>query len=125
MHLQAKTWFETQYSEGQTVGYAWVVILGFIRLTTKRGIMNNPLDTPTCLAMLDILLNHPSAQIIHPSERHLGILGRLLLGAGTAGNLSTDAHLAALAIEHSAELVTFDRDFERFSGLRFKLLSTK
>jgi uncharacterized protein len=47
---------------------------------------------------------------------------RPLLGAGTAGNLTTDAHLAALAIEHDAELVTFDRDFERFAGLRMTLL---
>jgi toxin-antitoxin system PIN domain toxin len=123
MHLQAKRWFETQYSTDQTVGYAWVVILGFIRLCTKRGIMEQPLDTTTCLAILDTLLNHPSAQIVHPSERHMGILGRLLLGAGTAGNLSTDAHLAALAIENGAELVTFDRDFERFAGLRFSLLT--
>jgi uncharacterized protein len=123
LHLPAKNWFETQYSTGQTVGYAWVVMLGFIRLSTKRGIMEQPLDTATCLAMADTLLNHPSAQIVHPSERHLGILGRLLLGAGTAGNLSTDAHLAALAIEHNAELVTFDRDFERFAGLRFSLLT--
>jgi uncharacterized protein len=123
LHLQAKTWFETQYSEGQTVGYAWVVLLGFIRLSTKRGIMEQPLDLPTCLAIADTILNHPSAQIIHPSERHLGILGRLLLGAGTAGNLSTDAHLAALAIEHNAELCTYDRDFEKFAGLRLSLLS--
>lgn len=75
-----------------------------------------------CLATIDTLLNHSAASVVHPAERHIGILGRLLMGAGTAGSLTTDAHLAALAIEHGAELVTFDRDFERFAGLRVRLL---
>ena len=52
-----------------------------------------------------------------------GILARLLLSAGTAGNLTTDAHIAAIAIEHQAEVLTFDKDFARFSGLRYQLLS--
>jgi len=38
---------------------------------------------------------------------------------GTGGNLTTDAHLAALAIEHGAELCSCDADFSRFAGLRW------
>lgn len=57
-----------------------------------------------------------------PTDRHEQLLGRLLIAAGSAGNLTTDAHLAALAIEHGATLASFDRDFERFNGLDFERL---
>lgn len=123
-HHTAKQWFETQYNTGQSIGYAWVVLLGFIRLSTRRGILQEPLTVDTCLATIDTLLNHSAASTVHPTERHIGIVARLLLGAGIAGNLTTDAHLAALAIEHGAELVTFDRDFSRFAGLRLNLLAS-
>ena len=59
--------------------------------------------------------------MLHPTERHEQLLGRLLIAAGS-GNLTTDAHLAALAIEHGATLASFDRDFERFNGLDFERL---
>jgi uncharacterized protein len=121
-HLKAKEWFEASYNANQPIGYAWVVLLGFIRLSTRRGILQEPLAVDACLAIIDKLLNHSAASTLHPTQRHIGIVGRLLLGAGTAGNLTTDAHLAALAIEHDAELVTFDRDFERFAGLRMTRL---
>jgi predicted nucleic acid-binding protein len=60
--------------------------------------------------------------VISPGERHAGILGRLLIGIGAGGNWVPDAHLAAIAIEHGLELATFDRDFERFAGLRLHLM---
>ena len=125
-HEIARQWFEDTYnayaSTGVGIAYAWVSILGLIRLSTRNGIMQEPTTVETCLASIDKLLSHPGASIVHPTDRHLGIVGRLLMAAGTAGNLTTDAHLAALAIEHNAELVTFDRDFERFAGLHFQLL---
>jgi len=64
-------------------------------------------------------LDHPRIQILTPGERHAEILFRLLTHLGTAGNLTTDAHLAALAIEYQAELVSTDADFARFPGLRW------
>jgi predicted nucleic acid-binding protein len=72
--------------------------------------------------ILDAWLAAPAAEIIHPGIEHSRNVKRLLEAAGTAGNLVPDAHLAALAIENGAELVTFDRDFGRFQGLRWKLL---
>jgi predicted nucleic acid-binding protein len=65
---------------------------------------------------------NPAARILHPTARHGAILRRLLMAAGTAGNLTTDAHLAALAIEHGGTVGSFDRDFERFPGVDFELL---
>lgn len=67
-------------------------------------------------------LDHPRVQVLLPTQQHADLLGGLLATAGTADNLTTDAHLAALAIEHGATLVSFDRDFDRFDGLSFERL---
>jgi uncharacterized protein len=60
---------------------------------------------------------------VHPSDQHFATLRRLLEKSGTAGNLTTDAHLAAVAIEHGAELVSFNRDFGRFEELHTIILT--
>ena len=62
--------------------------------------------------------------MLNPTDRHDALLARLLLGADHAGNLTADAHLAAIAIEHGATLGTFDHDFERFPGLQLDLMPT-
>lgn len=75
------------------------------------------------MGLVDEWLAHPRARIIGPTDRHAPVLGRLLMGAGRGGNLVSDAHLAAIAIEHGAVLGSFDRDFECFAGLRFEHLA--
>jgi predicted nucleic acid-binding protein len=72
--------------------------------------------------VVDRWLARPNAEIVHPTRRHAQLLRGLLEQAGAAGNLTTDAHLAALAIEHGATLATFDGDFQRFSELRVEYL---
>ena len=121
-HEEARTWLESAFNEPGGVGLAWVALLGFIRLSTRRGIFPKPLSVEDAIAVVQTWLAHERATVLHPSERHVSILGRLLVGAQTAGNLTTDAHLAAIAIEHGAILGSFDQDFERFSGLRFEAL---
>jgi predicted nucleic acid-binding protein len=64
-------------------------------------------------------LDHTGVRILAPGEHHADILFGFLTRLGTAGNLTTDAHLAALAIEYRAELVSTDTDFARFPGLRW------
>jgi toxin-antitoxin system PIN domain toxin len=109
------------FDDPRGVALAWVALLAFLRLSTRRGIFPKPLPAEDALRVAGHWLGHPSAQVVHPGERHLDILGRLLGSAGTAGNLTTDAHLAALAIEHGATVLTFDRDFARFEGLRWTM----
>jgi uncharacterized protein len=121
-HKQARTWLESAFNEPGGVGFAWVALLGFIRLATRRGIFAKPLAVEDALSVVRAWLAEPQASVLHPTERHAAILARLLIAAGTGGNLTTDAHLAALAIEHGAALGSFDRDFERFSGLAFEAL---
>ncbi|MDE3009469.1 MAG: PIN domain-containing protein [Pseudomonadota bacterium] len=121
-HPAARDWLETAIKSRDGVGLAWMSLLGFIRLSTRHAILPRPLDHQQALELVRNWVDHPNTRILHPTERHLQVLSRLLTGAGHAGNLTTDAHLAALAIEHGAVLASFDRDFARFSGLAFEPL---
>ena len=118
-HREAKAWLESVLSGKEVVGLAWVVLLAFLRLTTRTGISAKPLSIETALDLLSEWLDHPSVSILHPGPQHAHILRTLLLRTGTGGNLTTDAHLAALAIEHGAQLCSFDHDFRRFHGLKW------
>jgi toxin-antitoxin system PIN domain toxin len=122
-HVVSHRWLEDSLSNSQGLGLAWLSVIGFIRLTTHPRLSVTPRTVPQALSYVDDWLIHANCHILHPTIRHADILARLLLSVGTAGNLINDAHLAALAIEHSAEIGTFDRDFKRFSGLKFQLLS--
>ncbi len=119
----AERWLTEAFDSPAGAGLAWVVLLGFIRIATRPGIFANPLSAEQALRCVDDWLAHPAARVVQPGERHAALLGRLLLGAGVAGSLTTDAHVAALAIEHGATLGTFDRDFARFAGLDWQLLA--
>ncbi len=121
-HERARTWLESAFSEPGGVAMAWVALLGFIRLATRHGIFAKPLPVADALSVVRAWLADPRALVLHPTERHAPILAQLLMAAGTGGNLTTDAHLAALAIEHGATLGSFDRDYRRFSGLAFEAL---
>ncbi len=96
------------------VGSAWIVLVGYLRLSTRAGIFPRPLDAPTAVGVARTWLSAPTASVAEPGPRHLEILERLIAGSGTAGNLANDAHLAAIAIELRATVVTYDRDFGRF-----------
>lgn len=122
-HGRALDWLRGAVEEGHGLGLAWVALLGFVRVSTRPGIFSQPLPVEQALALMDRWLRTPGARILQPGPRHAELLGRLLRQCGTAGNLTTDAHLAALAIEHGAIVGTFDRDFRRFEGARFDALS--
>lgn len=116
---QAHPWVEAILAGRETVALAWAVLLAFVRLTTKPQIMTSPMTSHEALAFVDGWLARPNTVVVHPTNRHAAVLRELLAPLGTAGNLVTDAHLAALAIEHGAELSSCDADFSRFSGLRW------
>ena len=118
-HTRSRAWWEETLSSMEPVGIAWITALGFLRITTHPRILTAPLPVETACAHVESWLAQPQVSFIHPGERHATLLFDLLRGLGTAGNLTTDAHLAALAIEHQAELCSTDADFARFSGLRW------
>ena len=118
-HEAARKWWEDLLNGTGTVGLPWVTILGFIRIATNPKILDNPLDVSSACTRVRSWLARPQTALIHPGDRHADILFDLLEEAGSAGNLTTDAHLAALAIEHQAELHSTDADMVRFRGLRW------
>ena len=118
-HERARAWLEAALSGSETVALPWVVLLGFVRLSTRPSVFHDPLTATEALDIVDGWLAQPSVAVIAPGRRHAAVLRELLAQFGTAGNLVTDAHLAALAIEHGAELCSADADFSRFSGVRW------
>ena len=118
-HARAKTWLENTLSDLEPVGLPWVVLLGFLRLATNPRVLSRPLTSDQAMAIIDGWLALPCVRVLSPREDHWRILRALLAATGTAGNLTTDAHLAALAIENGCELCSTDSDFQRFPALRW------
>ena len=116
-HERARRWLEETLSGDTWVGLPWIVILAFIRVTTRSGIVRNPLLPEQALAFVDSWLRQPHVMAVGPGEHHWRILSNLLRANGTAGNLTSDAHVAALALEHGGAVVSADSDFRRFSGV--------
>ncbi len=118
-HPAARHWLERTLSQPRPVGLPWVSMLGFLRIMTSRAILKNPMYPADATRRVRSWLSVPSVQVLHPGEHHAETLFGLLERLGAAGNLTTDAHLAALAIEYQAEVATTDADFARFPGLRW------
>lgn len=119
-HRPAREWLDGALAGPETVGFAWLALLAFLRLATHPTVFPRPLDPRVAVDTLREWLAQPPAVVVHPSSRHLDLLAGLLAETGTAANLVNDAHLAALALEHDAILVSFDTDFARFRGLRWE-----
>lgn len=118
-HRAARRWLEERLSETETFAFAWAVLLAFLRLSTNPRVFEAPLGPAEAFDIVDGWLAHPCSTVVQPTERHAAVLRELLEPLGTAGNLTTDAHLAALAIEHGADLCSSDSDFSRFPGIRW------
>jgi toxin-antitoxin system PIN domain toxin len=119
VHAAARAWWEALLNGTRPVGLPWVTLLGFIRVATHQRVLARPLPAAAACARVRAWLGRPYVSILHPGDRHAEIVFGLLERLGTAGNLTTDAHLAALCIEHQAELHSTDADFSRFPGLRW------
>lgn len=118
-HRSALEWLDRALAGEDTVGFGWIVMLAFARLSTRTDIFRAPLTSDEALVQLDDWISAPGGRVLQPGERHLGILAPLIEASGTAGNLVNDAHLAALALEHRASIVSYDNDFSRFAGIRW------
>ena len=119
-HEAARNWWDERLAGAEGVGLAWVVILGFIRITTHTAILANPWPPAEALSRVEEWLALPQFFIPQPSDNHFGRLRDLLAEVGTAGNLTTDAHLAALAIERGLILETTDAYFSIFRCLKWR-----
>jgi len=118
-HRKARAWLEQALTASETLGLTWAVLLAFLRLSTRSAVFPRPLLVEEALDLVESWLAQPCAMILEPTPRHLAVLRDLLSPLGTAGNLTSDAHLAAIAIEHGADLCSTDRDYARFPGVRW------
>jgi toxin-antitoxin system PIN domain toxin len=119
LHQPARAWWENLMNSDRGVVLPWAVVFGFIRLVTHPAVLVEPLPPEAALRRVNDWLKHRDVEILEPGPRHLTIAARLFAATGVAGNLTTDTHLAALAIEHGCELHSNDTDFGRFPGLRW------
>jgi len=118
-HQKALHWWNQCLQGPEGVVLAWVVILGFVRIATHPKIFARPMTVEDATGRVEEWLSLPHVQISHPGKSHFTTWSSLLREIGTAGNLTTDAHLAALAIERGLILQTTDADFTRFPGLKW------
>lgn len=120
-HERSRSWLDKSLAGTEAVGFAWIALLAFIRIGTNLSIFPNPMSADEATGQVEAWLEAPAAVVVHPTPRHASLLRGLLRDVGTAGNLTSDAHLAALALEHGADIVSYDRDFGRYPGVKHRL----
>lgn len=120
-HERSRVWLDAALSGAETILLPWISLIGFIRIVTHPRINRNPLSAATALSLVDQWLTLPQVAAPEPDARHAARMSELLASVGAAGgNLVNGAHLAALALQHGATVVTFDSDFARFPGVRWE-----
>lgn len=117
-HHESLRWWNQCLQGNDGVALAWAVVLGFVRVTTHPKVFERPMTVAEATGRVKEWLALPHIHIVHPADTHVETWAALLERLGTAGNLTTDAHLAALAIERGWILHTTDADFARFPGLK-------
>ena len=119
-HERAAEWWQDLVRGTEPIGLPWVVTTGFIRLSTNPRMLARPISIKQSLDIVDEWFSYRHVQSLNPGTEHQRILRGLLETVGVGGNLVTDAHIAALAIEHRAELHSNDSDFARFPDLQWR-----
>jgi uncharacterized protein len=119
LHAPAREWWEGLMSREVPIGLPWAVAFGFVRLVTHPSVLEDPLAPLDALDRVESWLERPNLETLEPGPRHLRIVRDLFEASGLAAGLTTDTHIAAVAIEHQAEVHSNDVDFGRFPGLRW------
>jgi toxin-antitoxin system PIN domain toxin len=119
-HEAARTWWDAQLSGSDPVALCWPVLNAFIRIATNARLHQRPLTLREATERVQSWLNQSCVRMIQPTEAHWKIFQQTLRSGSAVGNLVTDAHLAALAMEHNCVLQSTDADFSRFRGLKWK-----
>ena len=119
LHQKARVWWDEQLSQSGPVCLCWPVLSAFIRIGTNPRIFEHPLSLEQALARVQSWMEQPCTRVIRPTEQHWTIFQMMLKDGQAVANLVTDAHLAALAIEHGCDLASTDSDFARFPKLKW------
>ncbi len=119
-HAAARAWWDSQLSGKSPVCLCWTVLGAFIRISTNPRVFDHPLSLDQALSRVQSWMNQPCVRMVQPTERHWTVFRKMLLEGQATANLVTDAHLAALALEHGCDLFSTDSDFSRFPGIRWR-----
>ena len=117
-HSRARRWWDGVLSAPTPVALVYPTLLAFLRITTNPQIFVAPLSMEGAVDRIRGWMNQPWTTLLQPTPLHWEVLSRLLVEGDVTGNLTTDAHIAAYAIEHGATVYSNDSDFSRFPGLR-------
>jgi hypothetical protein len=118
-HRKARAWVEEVFTSDEPVGLPWQNISAFLRILTYPGLMGERFTMGQVLTIVDQWVEMPQVRLLAPGEYHWTLFRDMLVNGDVRGKLTTDAALAALAIEYGGVLHTNDRDFARFPGLRW------
>lgn len=119
-HEQARRWWESLVNGAERVGVPWLVAAGFVRVLTHPSVRERPATPMQAVDYVEVWFRYSNVTPLNPGTEHLRLFRRALDAAGVGANLVTDAHVAALAMEHQAEVHSNDADFGRFPGLRWR-----
>jgi len=119
-HTAAHAWWDAQLSGSEPVCLCWQVINAFIRIGTNSRASRHPLRPKEATERVQSWLDQPCVRLIQPTENHWKIFQQMLRVGNATANLVSDAHLAALAVEHNCVLQSSDTDFARFRGLKWR-----
>lgn len=118
-HQEARAWWEDTLSGLEPVGIPWIVVLAFVRLVTHPTLSENPMPVADARAAVDTWMKQQHVRLLSPSENTFAIFFNLLEAVDSGGNLSTDAMIAALALEHGGSVFSNDKDFDRLPGVKW------
>jgi toxin-antitoxin system PIN domain toxin len=119
-HSVIRPWFEERLNGRDRVGLPWPTLLAFIRLVSNPQVVKSPVSVSAAWQRSQEWLSLPNVWIPTPGPAHSDVLACLLRAKGMTSRLVSDAHLAALAIEHGLTLCSTDGDFARFAGLSWQ-----
>ncbi len=117
-HVACLEWLESALNGERPVCFSWHTIMGFMRILTTVRMVQNSFTAKEAMDIADEILQAPVSQILTPGTGHFAIFRQLVRASGITGARLSDAHLAALAIEHGATVVSTNRDFKLFDGLK-------
>lgn len=119
-HDRYRSWWETVVNGPSSFAVADLVLSGFVRVMTHPKVFDQPMRPVSALAAAEAIRRRSNAHAVMPGVRHWGLFTDLVVATGAKGNGVPDAYLAAMAIESGHELVTCDRGFARYVGLRWR-----
>lgn len=119
-HSAARLWWDAQLSGHSPVCLCWTVLSAFIRIGINPRVFEHPLSLEQSVSRVQSWLDQPCTRMVQPTERHWTVFRKMLADGQATANLVTDAHLAALALEHGCDLISTDSDFARFPGIRWR-----